>query len=177
MRLEPFEPNPIQLMRVAAAAGNTNTIQQCVVPIPDPRLSVSISIVFQRDDGTQTAVPPGDRKAWICARCKSTILGKSFPVTNILGNGNNSNTDMGDLIPASAQITASLQGYSREWASGADEIFVDVRVGNAGGSAQTGTWWLVVKYKPADTMCPEEWSDLQKWCVPNQITLPGTSNN
>lgn len=178
MPLDPFYPQILTLMRIQAGATLANALQQVVIPVPDPRLAVYFALVFVRDDGTQSAVPPGQKKAFIAARVKSSQLqGISFPVTAILGNGFNVAGDMDDLIPAANQITSSLQGYSREMQTAADEIFIATFLNDIATSGQTGTWYLVTKYTPADTLCEADWAQLKQACSPRQLTLQGISPN
>lgn len=176
--MKPYFPEPIPLMRIAAGVTAQAALQQAVVPVPDPRIAVYFAIVFVRDDGTQTAVPPGQKLAFIATRVKSAVLqGVSFPVTAILGNGFNAAGDMAALIPAANQISNSLQGYSREMQTAADEFFIAAYLNDIAASGQTGTWYLLTKYTPAEPMCEPEWRELQNSCSPQRLTPQGFSTN
>jgi hypothetical protein len=176
--LEPYYPEPVQLMRIATGLPLANALQQIVVPVPDPRIAVYFALVWRADNGSQAVVPPGQKKVFVAARVKSSKLdGISFPVTAILGNGFNSTADMADLIPAANQVANSLQGYSRELQTAADEIFIAAYLNDVATSGQTGTWYLVTKYTPAELMCDEEWTAIKSRCSPRLITFAGTSPN
>lgn len=177
--LDPYYPEPLALMRIASGLTLVSALQQAVIPVPDPRIAVYFGIVFRRDDGTTSAVPPGQKKLFVAGRVKNAAAldGMPFPVTAIVGNGFNAVGDMDDLIPAANQVTNSLQGYAREIDSVADEVFVATFLNDIATSGQTGTWYLVTKYAPNDTLCPEDWQQLKPKCAPRLLTAPGTSPN
>lgn len=170
--LKPFYSTPMLLMRIAAGLPLVNAIQQVVVPLPDPRVTAYVGIVWVPDfPSTSPPTPPGQKKAWVVARVKSEQLAnQAFPVTNLLGTGNASTAVMGDLIDTSLPATHSLQGYAREFSgSAADEVFIDARLDDVATSGQTGNWMLVCKYAPDDTMCEPDWITIQQLCQPKNL--------
>lgn len=178
MPLIPLAPPPILLMTLSNGASLTNAIQQAIVPIPDPRLAVYFAIVFQRASGDQSKTPPGQKLGYIVPRVKVPFLqGASFPVAPLLGTANDNTGNMGALLSVTGITSGNPpQGYSREFQTAADEIFIDVRLNDLLAANDPGQWWLVSKYTPNEPMCDEEWVRLQQFCTPKSLTgQAGTS--
>lgn len=130
---------------------------ELLVPVPDSRLRVKLSILFIPTSGV--AISGLNGSIWLreADRDMSGVSGALIPCANIEGTA-----AAPTLFPG-----AGLQGYSREFVTAADFILGTVEFSDGGPSAN-GSWVFQCRYQPNNVrFTNDEWDKIAANCNPS----------
>ncbi len=165
--VQKIKTNPIVLATVAtSAAVPTAASVYFRVPIPDSRLRTKVSVLFIGPAGNVMEYSiVGFANLWLFETEDDTsgVAGRTIPTTNLEGT---------EAAPTGIAATAPLLGYSREFASAADNIEGKFTILT---NVTLGTWTLQTRYQPdAVRFTNEEWDEIARGCQPTLTSSPFT---
>jgi hypothetical protein len=185
-----LQPAPIVLASIITPGNLFLQHVPFIVPTPDARLSVRVSVIFQPDPSYWTATFPdiwgeqvdGSRvcnySLWLAAAVRDS--GSLLPVTNLLGCRQvpawipvdplwTSTTLAGGLPPAFSQSGPGVLGYSQTVVADCDAVigdFLAQGLGNVSIPPYAGRWVLSTRYQGIVPMCDDEWNAIVPHCTP-----------
>ena len=165
--VQKIRTNPITMVTVKdSAAVPANASVYFRVPIPDSRLRVKVSVLFIGPAGNQLEYSIATfANIWLFETEDDTsgVAGRTIPTTNLEGT---------EAAPTAIAADAPLLGYSREFASAADNIEGKLTILN---NITLGTWTLQTRYQPdAVRFTNEEWDEIARGCQPTLTSSPFT---
>lgn len=137
-----FFPSPISLAN-NSGAGESSASPAFIVPIPDARLRVKITVAFVPNAGQAQPNLSGAETIWLAAcdyeqRGATGGGGRILPITDLEGT---------QATPTPFPGSADLAGYSREFTTSADLIQV---VPTLFSNATPGNWVAQFRLQPFD---------------------------
>jgi len=162
-----FAPAPIILCR-QTGGGESSYTTTVLIPTPDSRCRVKVSVLFVPSQGTNPADITGPSTIWIAA-CDYDQKGiggggtRTIPVTNVEGT---------EAAPTSIPAAAGLLGYSREFVTAADCLQAQFTTGSL---AFPGFWVLQTRIQPdAVTLEWGEWDEIRRLFLPLNLGSTGS---
>jgi hypothetical protein len=152
-------PKPVILAQTTGSDSGVSKTVNFMVPVPDSRLRVKVSLLFKRlpGSGGATQTPPTTLWLYEADQEDAGFDGEDLPLTDLEG------TSTAPLaIPDGSPL---LSGYSREFITAADYINGRMVVTNNGVS---GYWILQTRYQPQTTpFSLGEWEIVRAQCTPS----------
>lgn len=152
-RWQRWIPRAVVLAQVKTGGTGSPKPVNFVVPFPDSRLRVKITLLFSQN--VPGLVEPA-ATLWLHESDTDNVGNLSLvPCTNIEGT---------QAAPTSIPADSGLQGYSREFVSAADYV---EGVLNVFPNGSVGYWVLQTRYQPQSvSFSREEWEMIINQCNP-----------
>ena len=185
MTVRMLKPAPIVMAQITNFATPQQQQLGFIVPTPDARLSVRVSVVFNPSPGyvvpgfwdlwgmMVSGVTAVNYQLWLAAAVQD--LGAVLAVTNLIGersNGAQIPDRPGGLPPSFTQYGPTVLGYSQTIVADCDAIvgLFTLSVNTGGGISIPpipGRWSLNTRYQAISPMCDDEWAEVAAHCTPN----------
>lgn len=155
-----YIPRSIPLVQTGGSNSGATATINFMVPVPDSRLRVKISLIFIRAPGSGGATNCPPSTLWISENDveDAGFNGGQIPLVNIEGTA---------AAPTAIPIDAGglgLFGYSREFFTAADYLQGQLVVTN---NSVQGYWVLQTRYQPQVVgMRDSEWETIINQCNP-----------
>lgn len=147
------------------------TVIPFVVPTPDARVQVNVSILAVPDPTLPGLAIPYDvtgagavtPRLWLAAAAIPQAWGGLLPVTNLVGT---------HAAPQAIPFDPGLMAYAQTVLADCDAVYGELTMAQAGGEsggAPNTTWILKTRYQPVAgaLICDEEWSEIVSKCSPS----------
>lgn len=172
-------PKVLTLADIASAGTGT---AQFRIPMPDSRLRVAVSLVYDVVPNAN-AYPPDitgvSHTIWM--GLESIVLDSRragpIPTSNVIINPT-TGAFVTRAAPLAIPSDAGVLGFSREFVTGGDQIFGELKTGFV--AANPGRWLLYTRYQPDGLyLPPDEWDEVKGMCTPQivQAAVVGGGNS
>lgn len=172
-RTQIWTPREILLAQLYYPGGTlARTVVPFVVPTPDGRVQVNISILAVPDPGTTGIVIPFDPTGgglvsaglWLAAAEIGQASGCMLPVTNLVGS---------HATPQQVPLDPALAVYAETVLSDCDAVMGELTLSQVGATEGTAPapnckWILKTRYQivSGSIPCDEEWAEIVSKCNP-----------